>query len=92
MSDLWLMVVLVVALLIGNLWLLKRNSTQQLKRKTTLSRPAAPAQTAAAVQTSPVLVSAGEKNQTETPAAKPAADAPEHTSTHTSGDSNGSAD
>ncbi len=92
MSDLWLMVVLVVALLIGNLWLLKRNSTQQLKRKTTLSRPAAPAQTAAAVQTSPVLVNAGEKNQTDTPATKSGADAPGHTSTHTSGDSDSSAD
>ncbi len=88
MSDLWLMVVLVVALLIGNLWLLKRNSTQQLKRKTTLSRPAAPAQTAAAVQTSPVVVNAGERNQTDTPATKSGADAPGHSGS----DSDSSAD
>lgn len=101
MSDLWLMVVLVVALLVGNLWLLKRNSKQQLKRKTTVSRPGQSAQTAAAVQTSPVVVTAGEKNQADTPASKTVTDAPAHTSTqastqqtatHTSGDSDGGAD
>lgn len=92
MSDLWLMVVLVVALLIGNLWLLKRNSKQQLKRKTTVSRPVQPAQTAAAVQTSPVVVTANEKNQADTPpSSKPGADTPAHTAT-TSGDSDGGAD
>ncbi len=96
MSDLWLMVVLVVALLIGNLWLLKRNSKQQLKRKTTVSRPGQSAQTAAAVQTSPVVVTAGEKNQADTPASKTVTDAPAHsstpTATQTSGDSDGGAD
>ncbi len=97
MSDLWLMVVLVVALLVGNLWLLKRNSKQQLKRKTTVSLPGQSAQTAAAVQTSPVVVTAGEKNQADTPASKTVTDAPAHTSTqqtatHTSGDSDGGAD
>lgn len=92
MSDLWGMVVLVVALLIGNLWLLKRNSKQQLKRKTTVSRPVQPAQTAAAVQTSPVVVTASEKNQADTPASKTVTDAPAHTSTQTSGDSDGGAD
>ncbi|WP_348734613.1 hypothetical protein [Rheinheimera texasensis] len=95
MSDLWLMVVLVVALLVGNLWLLKRNSKQQLKRKTTVSRPGQSAQTAAAVQTSPLVVTAGEKNQADTPASK-VTDAPAHsstpTATHTSGDSDGGAD
>lgn len=92
MSDLWLMVVLVVALLIGNLWLLKRNSKQQLKRKTTVNRPVQPAQTAAAVQTSPMVVTASEKNQADTPAGKTVPDAPAHTSTQASGDSDGSAD
>lgn len=84
MSDLWGMVVLVVALLLGNLWLLKRNSKQQLKRKTTVSRPVQPAQTAAAVQTSPVVVTASEKNQADTPSSKSTTDAP--------GDSDGGAD
>lgn len=93
MSELWGMVVLVIALLIGNLWLLKRNSKQQLKRKTTVSRPVQPAQTAAAVQTSPVIVSTSEKNPAEAPATgKPSADVPTHSSTHASGDSDGGAD
>lgn len=96
MSDLWLMVVLVVALLIGNLWLLKRNSKQQLKRKTTVSRPVQPAQAAAAVQTSPLVVTANEKNQADTPARKTVTDAPAHSSTHASTqasvDSDGGAD
>lgn len=92
MSDLWGMVVLVIALLIGNLWLLKRNSKQQLKRKTTVSRLVRPAQTAAAVQTGPVVVTASEKNQADTPASsKPGADTPAHTAT-TSGDSDGGTD
>ncbi len=84
MTDLWGMVVLVIALLIGNLWLLKRNSKQQLKRKTTVSRTVQPAQTAAAVQTSPVVVTASEKNQVDTPASKSTSDA--------SGASDGGAD
>ncbi|WP_031570935.1 hypothetical protein [Rheinheimera texasensis] len=84
MTDLWGMVVLVIALLIGNLWLLKRNSKQQLKRKTTVSRTVQPAQTAAAVQTSPVVVTASEKNQVDTPTSKSTSDA--------SGDSDGGAD
>jgi len=88
MSDLWLMVALVVALLLGNLWLLKRNSKQHLKRKTTVSRPVQPAQTAAAIQTSPVVVAAGEKKQADTPATKSVTDAP----TPQSADNDGSAD
>lgn len=92
MSDLWLMVVLVVALLIGNLWLLKRNSKQQLKRKTRINRPVQPAQTAAAVQTSPVIVTAGDKNQADSPASKAVTDTPAHSSPQASGDSDGGAD
>jgi len=88
MSDLWLMVALVVALLVGNLWLLKRNSKQQLSRKSTVTRPVQSAQTAAAVQTSPVVAAVPEKNNNEMPAAKSSADA----SAHTSGDSDGGAD
>jgi len=88
MSDVWLMVLLVVALLIGNLWLLKRNSKQQLPRKSTVSRPVQSAQTAAAVQTSPVVAAIPEKNNNETPAAKSSADA----SAHTSADSDAGAD
>ena len=72
MSDLWLMVALVVALLVGNLWLLKRNSKQPLPRKSTVSRPVQSAQTAAAVQTSPVIATAQEKSNSDVPAAKPA--------------------
>ena len=70
MSDLWLMVALVVALLIGNLWLLKRNSKQQVVRKSTVSRQAQPAQAAAAVQTSPVIATTDEKNHHESATAK----------------------
>ncbi len=84
MSDLWLMVALVVALLVGNLWLLKRNSKQQLSRKNTVTRPVQSAQTAAAVQTSPVVAAVPEKNNNEMPAAKSCADA--------SADSDGGAD
>ena len=84
MSDLWLMVALVVALLVGNLWLLKRNSKQQLSRKNTVTRPVQSAQTAAAVQTSPVVAAVPEKNNNEMPAAKTSADA--------SADSDGGAD
>lgn len=84
MSDLWLMVALVVALLVGNLWLLKRNSKQQLSRKNTVTRPVQSAQTAAAVQTSPVVAAVPEKNNNEMPAAKSSADA--------SADSDGGAD
>ncbi|MDZ7870450.1 MAG: hypothetical protein U5L02_14860 [Rheinheimera sp.] len=85
MSDLWLMVALVVALLIGNLWLLKRNSKQQLPRKSTVSRPVQSAQTAAAVQTSPVVAAIPEKNNNETPAAKSASDTPGQSSANSEG-------
>lgn len=79
MSDLWLMVALVVALLIGNLWLLKRNSKQQVVRKSTVSRQAQPAQAATAVQTSPVIATTDEKHHHER----------ESTTPKTNGDSNG---
>lgn len=81
MSDLWLMLVLVVALLVGNLWLLKRNSKQQLKRNTTVSRPVQSAQAAAVVQTSPVVATPQDKTHNETPAAKPGNDVTGHSST-----------
>lgn len=78
MFDLWLMVLLVIALLLGNLWLLKRNSKQQLKRKSTATRPAQSAQVAAAMQTSPLLASSAEKPQSETPTGKSAGNPPAH--------------
>lgn len=66
MSDLWLMIVLVVALLIGNLWLLKRNSKQQMTRKTTVARSQTTRQNAqaAAAQTAPIVATSG-KAQTD---------------------------
>jgi hypothetical protein len=85
MSDLWLMVALVVALLVGNLWLLKRNSKQPLPRKSTVSRPVQSAQTAAAVQTSPVIATAQEKSNSDVPAAKPASDVPGHSAADNAG-------
>lgn len=87
MSDLWLMLVLVVALLVGNLWLLKRNSKQQLKRKTLVSRPAQSTQAAAAVQTSPVVAPPQDKTNNDTPAAKSGNDVTGHSSTDSDGGS-----
>lgn len=63
-TDLWLMVALVVALLLGNLWLLKRNSKQQLKRN--VHKSSRQTQAAAAVQTSPVLTTTDSKADAKT--------------------------
>ena len=85
MTDLWLMVALVVALLLGNLWLLKRNRKHLAPRKTTVNRPAPQTQTTAAVQTSPIVVTTHEKNGNDSPAAKSANDAGGHSSGHSDG-------
>jgi len=85
MTDLWLMIALVVALLFGNLWLLKRNRKHLAPRKTAVNRPAPQAQTQAAVQTSPIVVTTSEKNGNDVPSAKPATDAGGHSSGHSDG-------
>jgi hypothetical protein len=61
-TDLWLMVGLVVALLLGNLWLLKRNSKQQLKRSPNVHKPARTAQTGSAAPASAVLTTTDSRN------------------------------
>lgn len=85
MTDLWLMVGLAVALVLGNLWLLKRNRKHRVPRKTTVNRQAPQAQTHAAVQTSPIVVTTPEKNGNDAPAAKSATDAGGHSAGHSDG-------
>lgn len=88
MTDLWMMLVLVVALLVGNLWLLKRNSKQHLSRKKVPGNQNRTGQTNAAVQTSPVVATNQDKTNQEAPAAKSGND----TAGHSSGDSDAGAD
>lgn len=88
-TDLWLMVALVVALLVGNLWLLKRNSKQQIKRN--VSKPSQQTQAAAAVQTSPVLTTTDSK-AADTKASAADKPAPEHSSSATHSDADGGGD